>query len=124
MGVTFYGTVDVGYAYVHNGSYPSGSGYWGAGYSVFGSAYNHREVSTLNDNALQLSNVGLKIEEKLGGDFIAIGKSRRNSTPFLASLGTRARPCSGIVASRFSSRIKTATAAAAGRRSTTLLMAG
>jgi predicted porin len=87
MGVTFYGTVDVGYAYVHNGSYPSGSGYWGPGYSVFGSAYNHREVSTLNDNALQLSNVGLKIEEKLGGDFIAIGKLETQFNPISGELG-------------------------------------
>ena len=87
MGVTFYGTIDVGYAYVHNGSYPSGSGYWGPGYSVFGSAYNHREVSTLNDNALQLSNVGLKIEEKLGGDFIAIGKLETQFNPISGELG-------------------------------------
>src|SRR5271169_6066074 len=29
MGVTFYGTVDVGYAYANNGAYPSGSLYEG-----------------------------------------------------------------------------------------------
>jgi predicted porin len=87
MGVTFYGTVDVGYAYVNNGSYPSGSGYWGAGYSVYGSPYNHGTVSTLNNNALQLSNVGIKIEEQLGYGFTAIGKLETQFNPISGELG-------------------------------------
>ena len=87
MGVTFYGTVDVGYAYVNNGSKPSGGGYWGAGYSVFGSPYNHGTVSTLNNNALQLSNVGLKIEENIGYGFQAIGKLETQFNPIFGELG-------------------------------------
>ena len=86
-GVTFYGTVDVGYAYVNNGSYPSGSGYWGAGYSVYGSPYNHGTVSTLNNNALSLSNVGLKIEENIGYGFTAIGKLETQFEPISGELG-------------------------------------
>ena len=51
-GVTFYGTVDVGYAYMNNGAYPSGAAYNGADYTIFGSPFAHRDVSTLNNNAL------------------------------------------------------------------------
>ena len=87
MGVTFYGTVDVGYAYIHNGSYPSGAQYYGAGYSVYGSPYNHGTVSTLNNNGLQLSNVGLKFEEQLGYGFTAIGKLETQFNPISGELG-------------------------------------
>lgn len=86
-GVTFYGTVDVGYAYINNGSYPSGAFYHGAGYSVFGSGFNHGDVSTLTNNALQLSNVGLKIEEQIGGGFLAIGKLETQFNPISGELG-------------------------------------
>ena len=85
-GVTFYGTVDVGYAYVNNGSYPSGAGQWGAGYSVLGSAYNHGSVSTITNNALQLSNVGLKFDYGLGYDFRAIGKLETQFNPISGEL--------------------------------------
>jgi predicted porin len=87
MGVTFYGTVDVGYAYIHNGSHPSGAQYYGAGYTIFSSPYNHGEVSTLNNNGLQLSNVGLMIEEQLGGSFTAIGKLETQFNPISGELG-------------------------------------
>ena len=87
MGVTFYGTADVGYAYIHNGAYPSGSQYYGASVSVYSSPYNHGNVSTLNNNGLQLSNVGLKIEEKVGGDFTAIGKLETQFNPLSGELG-------------------------------------
>ena len=86
-GVTFYGTVDVGYSYIHNGAYPSGAQYYGASYTVFSSPYNHREVSTLNNNGLQLSNVGLKFEEQLGGGFTAIGKLETQFNPISGELG-------------------------------------
>jgi predicted porin len=85
-GVTFYGTVDVGYAYIDNGAYPSGAHYYGASYTVFSSPFNHGNVSTLTNNALQLSNVGLKIEEQLGGGFLAIGKLETQFNPISGEL--------------------------------------
>jgi Gram-negative porin len=87
MGVTFYGTVDVGYAYIHNGAFPSGSHYYGASYGVYSSPFNHGDVSTLTNNALQLSNIGLKIEEQLGGGFLAIGKLETQFNPISGELG-------------------------------------
>jgi predicted porin len=86
MGVTFYGTIDVGYAYVHNGTYPNGAFYEGAGGQIFGSPFNHQQVSTLNDNALSLSNVGIKIEEQLGYGFLAIGKLQTDWNPISGEL--------------------------------------
>ena len=86
MGVTFYGTIDVGYAYVNNGSYPNGAFYEGAGYTIFGSPFNHQGVSTLNNNALSVSNVGIKIEEQIGGGFLAIGKLQTEFNPISGEL--------------------------------------
>ena len=86
MGVTFYGTVDVGYAYANNGAYPSGSLYEGVGGTIFGGAFNHQHVSTLNDNALSVSNVGVKIEEQIGGGFVAIGKLQTEFSPISGEL--------------------------------------
>ncbi len=87
MGVTFYGAIDVGYAYANNGSYPSGAFYVGVGDTIFGSAFNHQNVSTLNNNALQNSNVGLKIEENIGYGFQAIGKLETQFNPISGELG-------------------------------------
>ncbi len=86
MGVTFYGTVDVGYAYINNGSYPNGAFYEGAGGQIFGSPFNNHQVSTLNNNALSVSNVGIKIEEQIGGGFLAIGKLQTDWNPISGEL--------------------------------------
>lgn len=94
MGVTFYGTIDVGYAYVNNGAYPSGSDYHGAAFTVFGNNFAHRDVSTLNDNALSLSNVGIKIEENIGYGFQAIGRLDTQFNPISGELGDN---CAGLV---------------------------
>jgi len=86
MGVTFYGTIDVGYAYVHNGSYPSGALYEGAGGQIFGNPFNHQQVSTLNNNALTVSTVGLKFEENIGYGFQAIGRIQTEFNPISGEL--------------------------------------
>ncbi len=87
MGVTFYGTIDVGYAYVNNGAYPSGSFYVGADYTNYGSAFARGSVSTLNNNAMTNSNVGIKIEEPIGYGFQAIGKLETQFNPISGELG-------------------------------------
>ena len=85
-GVTFYGTVDVGYAYTTNGVPVSGAFYEGADYTIFGSAFAHRAISTLNNNALSVSNVGIKIEEQIGYGFLAIGKLQTDFNPISGEL--------------------------------------
>ena len=74
-GVTFYGTVDVGYAYVNNGLALNGAFYNGADYTALqANIPRPGSVSTLNNNALDDPNVGIKIEEQIGYGFLAIGK--------------------------------------------------
>ena len=85
-GVTFYGTVDVGYAYTTNGAPVSGAFYEGADYTIFGSAFANRAISTLNNNALSVSNVGIKIEEQIGYGFLAIGKLQTDFNPISGEL--------------------------------------
>ena len=87
MGVTFYGTVDVGYAYTEHGAPISGSFYNGADYTIFGSPFANRSISTLNNNALSLSNVGIKIEENIGYGLQAIGKLETQFNPVSGELG-------------------------------------
>jgi predicted porin len=86
-GVTFYGTVDVGYAYSEHGAPISGAFYNGADTTIFGSPFANRSISTLNNNALSLSNVGLKIEEQIGYGFLAVGKLETQFNPVSGELG-------------------------------------
>ena len=72
---------------MNNGAYPSGAAYNGTDYTIFGSPFAHHDVSTLNNNALSLSNVGLKIEEHIGYGFLAIGKLETQFNPISGELG-------------------------------------
>ena len=87
MGVTFYGTIDVGYAYVHNGLPPSGAFYDGAATNALTAPFNRSNISALNNNALTLSNIGIKIEEQLGAGFLAIGRLETQFNPISGELG-------------------------------------
>lgn len=81
-GVTLYGTVDVGYAFNSNGVPASGSFYVGADTTIYGSRYAYRNVSTITNNALEQSKVGLKFEESLGFyDLVGIGKIETGFNP-------------------------------------------
>ena len=64
-GVTFYGTVDVGYAYQTNGL-PLGGVVSDLEYSPFTTTRNFtgQSVSTFTANALEQSKIGVKIEEE------------------------------------------------------------
>ena len=81
MGVTFYGTIDVGYADMSHGLPASGAFYVGPNYTIYGSKYANGNVSTLTNNALSQSSVGLKIEENIGYGLQAIGKIETGFNP-------------------------------------------
>ena len=85
-GVTLYGTVDVGYAYTSNGVPASGAFYPGADYTIYGSRFANGGVSTLTNNALEQSKVGLKIEENIGYGLQAIGKLETGFNPISGEL--------------------------------------
>ena len=95
-GVTLYGTVDVGYAYQTNGAPQTGSLYTGGlNLNMYGAKANREAISTLSDNGLEQSKVGLKIEEQIGFGFTAIGKIETGFNPIS---GTLADACASLVA--------------------------
>ena len=77
----------------------------------------------MNNNGLQLSNVGLKFEEQLGYDFTAIGKLETQFNPIFGELGDACVSLLRYNGSRWT-RIKIMTAAVVGKRLAMRLMAG
>jgi predicted porin len=93
-GVTIYGTIDVGYAYQSNGAPFSGAMYTGLDYNMYGSKQNRQVISTLTNNALSQSQVGVKFEESLGMGFVAIGKLDTGFNPASGEIGDE---CASII---------------------------
>ncbi len=95
-GVTIYGTVDVGYAYQTNGVPLSGAFPAGLNYEPSVSSHNLRgtPVSTLAENGLEQSKIGVKIEESIGYGFVAIGKLDTGFNPLSGEL---ADSCASMV---------------------------
>ncbi len=75
-GVTIYGTIDVGYAYQTNGVPLNGSFPAGLEYNALTTSRNltGKSISTLAENGLSQSTIGVKVEESVGMGFVAIGK--------------------------------------------------
>jgi predicted porin len=80
-GLTFYGTIDMGYAYTSNGVPASGSFYVGGDYTIYGSRYANRGISTITNNALEQSKAGLLISEDIYAGWTAIGKIETGFNP-------------------------------------------
>lgn len=95
MGVTIFGTVDVGYAYQTNGR-PNGAIVSDLEYSPFMPTHNYtgQSVSTLTANALEQSKIGIKIEEEIGMGWTVIGKA---DTAFDPISGQISDGCSSFV---------------------------
>ncbi len=71
----------MGYAFTSNGVPVSGSFYTGADYTIFGSRFASRPVSTITNNALEQSKIGLKIQENLFDGWAAIGRLETGFNP-------------------------------------------
>jgi predicted porin len=86
-GVTFYGTIDVGYAYQTNGR-PNGDIVSVLEYSPFNATRNFtgQHISTLTSSALEQSKIGVKIEEDIGLGWLAIGKLDTAFNPLTGEL--------------------------------------
>ena len=87
-GVTFYGTIDVGYAYQTNGR-PLGYIVSNLEYMPFGLVTRNltgQSISTLTANALEQSKIGLKIEENIGYGLQAIGRLDTGFDPMTGEL--------------------------------------
>jgi predicted porin len=90
-GVTIYGTVDVGYAYQTHGLPQSGA-FYELNYGL--QTQSDKSVSTLTNNALEQSKIGVKIEEQIGLGFTALAKLE---TGFNPASGEIADACASIL---------------------------
>ncbi len=93
-GVTLYGTLDMGAAYQNHGAPQSGALATGIEYNIAGSKNNGKTVATLAPSGLSQSFVGLKVEENIGGGWVAIGKIE---TGFVPTSGELADGCASLV---------------------------
>ncbi len=83
-GVTFYGTVDVGYGYQTHATPYSPTMYTGQAYIL--QKNGNGAISSLTNNGMSNSNFGVKIEEGIGGGFVAIGKLDGGFNPLSGEL--------------------------------------
>ena len=91
-GVTFYGTIDVGYAYQTNGR-PLGSIVSGLEFIPFTTTRNYtgQSISTIAHSGLEQSKFGIKIEENLGWGWSAIGRADSGFNPLTGELSNGCR---------------------------------
>jgi predicted porin len=80
-GVTIYGTIDIGYAYQNHGVPLGGSYPQTLEYNIWSAKNANKAISSLAANASERSNIGLKVEEALGGGWAAIGKADTTFNP-------------------------------------------
>jgi predicted porin len=110
-GITLYGTIDLGIAYLSHGAPLSSS--WGPGLPYFVQNYSNRSILTVGGNALSQSKVGLSGVEPLGfGDFAGVFRLETGFDPWSGRLVDAAgslvadngRPASTKISSGDSSR--------------------
>jgi predicted porin len=87
QGVTIYGTIDVGYAYQTHGVPLNGAFYPGLEYNLSGSKNANKTISSLAENGLEQSKIGVKVEEAIGYGWLAIGKLETAFNPLSGELG-------------------------------------
>src|ERR1700739_4278773 len=81
-GITFYATVDVGYAYQTNGR-PTGAVVSTLEYSPFTTTRNYtgQAISTIAANGLQQSNIGVRVNTPIGGGWENDGPPAGRAVP-------------------------------------------
>jgi predicted porin len=86
-GITFYATLDVGYAYQTNGR-PTGAVVSTLEYSPFTTTRNFtgQAISTIAANGLQQSNIGIKIDTPIGRDWNIVGRLETGFDPLTGQL--------------------------------------
>ena len=85
-GVTVYGTIDVGYVYQTHGAPLSGALPTGLEYRAFSAKNLRGPISSVAENGSEQSSVGLKIEEAIGGNWVALGKLDTGFNPLSGEL--------------------------------------
>lgn len=93
-GITVYGTIDVGYGYQTNGNATSGALYTGQAYNIYGNSLTQGSHSSLTNNALSQSFIGVKGEENVGFGFTALFKLETGFNPMSGEI---ADACQSLV---------------------------
>ena len=78
-GITLYGTVDIGVAYQTHGA-PLND-YFPTGLEYLVQKNSNKSITSAAPNGLSQSKIGVKVEEPIGGDFMAIGKLETGFNP-------------------------------------------
>ena len=73
-GITFYGTIDIAYGYQSHGAPLDGTFPQGVSYNIYSSKYANKSISSLDPGAFERNGVGVKIEEAIGGGWLAVGR--------------------------------------------------
>ncbi len=73
-GVTLYGTLDIGYGYQTHGAPVDGTFPQVASYNIYSSKYANRTISSIETGALERNGIGVKIDESIGGGWVALGR--------------------------------------------------
>ena len=85
-GVTVYGTIDVGYAYQNHGAKLDSTFPQKLEYNIWGAKNANKPVWSLDASALERTGVGLKIEESVGGGWMALGMFDTSFSPLSGRL--------------------------------------
>ena len=86
-GVTFYATIDVGYAYQSHGVPLNSDFPVGLEYQAFTTTRNFAgPQSTFAENGLEQSKFGIKVSEPIGGDFTLIARTDTGFNPLSGQL--------------------------------------
>jgi predicted porin len=80
-GVTVYGAIDVGYAYQSHGTPLNGADYTGLNTIMFGAKASLKPISTLSEDGLSQSFIGIKVEEALYENWRVIAKAESGFVP-------------------------------------------
>ncbi len=85
-GVTVYGAIDVGYAYQSHGVPFGGSFPQVLEYNIWNAKNANKTISSVAGDALQRSNIGLRIAEDIGLGWQAVGKVATDFNPLSGEL--------------------------------------
>jgi predicted porin len=93
-GFTLYGLVDIGVGHQTSGAPINSAAYWGMNYNVWAAPAGRSPITSFTANAVDVSMIGLKFEEKIFGDWKVIGKLETGLNPLNGRLDDA---CASIV---------------------------
>ncbi len=85
-GVTIFGTIDIGYAYQNHGAKFDSTFPQTLEYNIWGAKNASKQIWSFDASALERTGAGVKIEESLGGGWVAVGMLDTSFNPLSGNL--------------------------------------